>query len=352
MKNSTWHIFIVTAICAISFSSENNSKFNQRIFEFTYAVEIEAANGKKIELWIPIPQTNEVQTISNLTFDTNGLVYSIKDEKIHGNKYLYILNETGISSSKVISMKFEVIRKEHRSLSDKNVDPKNYLGSYNTVPVGSFFAEIINENNLSKSNVREIYDFVLSGMHYGKPKSMNDVYYKSPWLNSDGIYGQKGVTRDEVVKLYQKSKDKGGNYTFGNGNSIYACDIGVGNCTDYHSYFMSLGRTLDIPVRFHMGFPVPDNGEGQVGGYHCWADYYVNGEGWHPIDISEADKAPDKKDYYFGNLDPNRVDFIVGRDIILEGYELESTNLFIYPIMEINDQPSSAFSKSFRYKDI
>ena len=181
---------------------------------------------------------------------------------------------------------------------------------------------------------------------------MNDVYYKSPWLNSDGIYGQKGVTRDEVVKLYQKSKDKGGNYTFGNGNSIYACDIGVGNCTDYHSYFMSLGRTLDIPVRFHMGFPVPDNGEGHVGGYHCWADYYVNGEGWHPIDISEADKAPDKKDYYFGNLDPNRVDFIVGRDIILEGYELESTNLFIYPIMEINDQPSSAFSKSFRYKDI
>ena len=29
-----------------------------------------------------------------------------------------------------------------------------------------------------------------------------------------------------------------GNYTFGNGNSIYACDIGVGNCTDYHSYFI------------------------------------------------------------------------------------------------------------------
>ena len=71
---------------------------NTRVFQFIYEVEVEPTDGKKLELWIPIPQTNEVQTISNLTFDTNGLVYSIKDEKVHRNKYLYILNETGISS--------------------------------------------------------------------------------------------------------------------------------------------------------------------------------------------------------------------------------------------------------------
>ena len=208
---------------------------NTRVFQFIYEVEVEPTDGKKLELWIPIPQTNEVQTISNLTFDTNGLVYSIKDEKVHRNKYLYILNETGISSSKVISVKFDVIRKEHSSHSDRNVNPQNYLGSYNTVPTGVLFSKIIYENDLSKSNVRGIYDFILSGMHYGKPKSVDDIYYRSPWLNSDSIYGQKGVTRDDVVKLYQKSKSEGDNYTFGNGNSVYACDIGVGNCTDYHS---------------------------------------------------------------------------------------------------------------------
>ena len=325
---------------------------NTRVFQFIYEVEVEPTDGKKLELWIPIPQTNEVQTISNLTFDTNGLVYSIKDEKVHRNKYLYILNETGISSSKVVSVKFDVIRKEHSSHSDRNVNPQNYLGSYNTVPIGSLFSKIIDENDLSKSNVRGIYDFILSGMHYGKPKSVDDIYYRSPWLNSDSIYGQKGVTRDDVVKLYQKSKNEGGNYTFGNGNSIYACDIGVGNCTDYHSYFMSLGRTLGVPVRFHMGFPIPSESEGTVGGYHCWADYYIEGEGWYPVDISEGDKDPQRKDYYFGTLDNNRVEMILGRDIKLEGYEMETTNLFIYPIMEINDQTSSAFSKNFQYKEI
>jgi len=325
---------------------------NTRVFQFIYEVEVEPTDGKKLELWIPIPQTNEVQTISNLTFDTNGLVYSIKDEKVHRNKYLYILNETGISSSKVVSVKFDVIRKEHSSHSDINVNPQNYLGSYNTVPTGVLFSKIIYENDLSKSNVRGIYDFILSGMHYGNPKSVDDIYYRSPWLNSDSIYGQKGVTRDDVVKLYQKSKNEGGNYTFGNGNSIYACDIGVGNCTDYHSYFMSLGRTLGVPVRFHMGFPIPSESEGTVGGYHCWADYYIEGEGWYPVDISEGDKDPQLKDYYFGTLDNNRVEMILGRDIKLEGYEMETTNLFIYPIMEINDQTSSAFSKSFQYKEI
>ena len=352
MKNAVWLIVILIAACGLHFSIKDTNKFNQRIFQFTYEVEIEATNGKKLEVWIPIPQTNEVQTISNLTFETNKLDYKIKDEKVHGNKYLYILDENGISSPETISIKFDVIRKEHSSLSDRGVNPQNYLGSYNTVPTGSLFSKIIDENDLSKSNVRGIYDFILSGMHYGKPKSVDDIYYKVPWLSSDSIYGRKGVTRDDVVKLYQKSKSEGGNYTFGNGNSIYACDIGVGNCTDYHSYFMSLGRTLNIPVRFHMGFPIPDNGEGQVGGYHCWADYYVEGEGWYPIDISEADKTPEKRDYYFGTLDPNRVDIMVGRDFILEGYELESTNLFIYPLMEVDDIKSNAFTKSFYYKSL
>ena len=171
-------------------------------------------------------------------------------------------------------------------------------------------------------------------------------------MNSENLYGQKGVTRDDVVKLYQQSKNDGGDYTFGKGNSIYACNIGVGNCTDYHSYFMSLGRTLGVPVRFHMGFPIPSEREGIVGGYHCWADYYVEGEGWYPVDISEGDKDPQRKDYYFGTLDNNRVEMILGRDIKLEGYEMGTTNLFIYPIMEINDQTSSAFSKSFQYKEI
>ena len=190
----------------------------------------------------------------------------------------------------------------------KNVQQGKYLGSYSTVPTGTVFASLIDEQKLTKNNMKGVYDFVLSGMHYGKPKSIDDQYYKEPWLSAGETYGTKGVTRDDVVLLYQKAKSEKSNYTFGNGNSIYACDIGVGNCTDYHSYFMSLDRTMGIPARFHMGFLIPSGGRGKVGGYHCWADYHVEGKGWYPVDISEADKNPDKKDYYFGTIDYDRVE--------------------------------------------
>ena len=327
-------------------------RWDVRGFQFTYEVEVESTNGKKLEMWIPIPQSNKVQTISNLKINTGNFPFDIKEEKVHGNKYVYIQKEDGTSITEIIKISFDVTRLEHSNITDDNVNPVNYLGSYTTVPIGNVFDSIISNNNLASNNIRGIYDFILSGMHYGKPKSINDMYYKSPWLSPDSVYGRKGATRDEVLNLYQKAKSENGDYTFGNGNSMYACDIGVGNCTDYHSYFMSLGRTMEIPVRFHMGFPIPNESKGKVGGYHCWADYYVEGEGWHPVDISEADKDKERKEYFFGTVCKNRLEMMVGRDFKLDEYDQGLVNLFIYPLMEIDDQKSYAFSKRFSYKNL
>ena len=327
------------------------NKENIRSFQFTYEVDIESTNGGKLEVWLPVPKSNEVQTISALEINSSGLKYSIEDDK-NNNKYLYINHEAGTNQPTKVTMIFNVLRKEHQNVNYSNVNPQKYLGSYAAVPIGGVFDKIISENNLSKHNVRGIYDHVLEGMHYGKPKSVDSKYYQEPWLNADGKYGMKQVSRDVVVNLYEKSKEDGGNYTFGNGNSIYACNIGVGNCTDFHSYFMSLNRTMGNPARFHMGFPIPNKESGKVGGYHCWADYYIEGKGWYPVDISEADKDPNKRDYYFGNLSNNRVEMMVGRDFELKGYESEITNFFIYPIIEVNDENSSAYTKNFTFKNL
>jgi len=324
----------------------------KRNFNFNYIVEIESSNGKKLELWIPIPQSNSVQTISALEINSDGLDYSIEIEKEHGNRYLYLHRNEGTFDEKTISFSFNTSREEHQNIHYNDVNPNLYLGSYSTVPTGAKFSNIIKANSLSKNDIRGIYNYILSGMHYGKPKDIGDKYYNIPWLSPDEKYGNKGVSRDDVVSLYRKAESQNGNYTFGNGNSLYACDIGVGNCTDYHSYFMSIARTLGIPTRFHMGFPIPEGEEGTVGDYHCWADYYVEGEGWYPVDISEADKAPNKKDYFFGTVCENRVEMVVGRDFILKGYEGKTVNIFIYPLLEINDEPSSSFSNHFSYKNI
>ena len=355
MKN-----IIVLLISLLVFSCESKTfgtgKF--RTFEFTYDVELESTDGKKLELWIPVPQSSVVQSITDLSIDTQGMNYELKDEDYHGNKYLYILEENGINESKTVSMTFNVVREEQQNIKNNDVDNEKYLKSSRMVPVGQMFKAVIEENNLKSDNIRELYDFVLNGMHYGKPtddKNSGNYKYihggKNPktgkeWLPSNITYGLKNKSKDELVK---SQKD---NYAYGNGNSVYACDIGVGNCTDYHSYFISLSRTMGVPARFHMGFPIPSGDEGIVKGYHCWADYYIDGKGWYPIDISEADKDPNKIEYFFGTVDESRVEMMVGRDFELDGYGSNPANLFIYPLLEVDDEVSKKFKKKFSFRNL
>ena len=337
-----------------------SSDVNSREFSFSYSVDIEPSNNKKLEMWLPVPQSNSVQEISNVSIDSDGLSYEFKEEKDHKNKYVYIYSNSGTKTAKTVVLTFDVKRFEHQNANYDNVDPNNYLSASSMVPVGSIFGKIVKDNKLSKDNMRGVYDYVLTGMHYGKPTDdKNSGNYKyvhgginpktgKEWLPDNITYGLKKKTRDELSKSQNKNKK----YAYGNGNSLYACDIGVGNCTDYHSYFMSLSRTLETPARFHMGFPIPNGEEGKVKGYHCWADYYVDGEGWYPVDISEADKDPSKIEYFFGTVDESRVEMMAGRDFKLEGYEDEVVNLFIYPLLEVDDKKSNKFSKSFYYKNL
>ena len=77
-------------------------------------------------------------------------------------------------------------------------------------------------------------------------------------------------------------------------------------------------RADGIPARFDIGFPsAREQGPGEIAGYHCWAEFFARNIGWVPVDISEARKAKEKADYFFGTIDANRVQFSTGRDITL-----------------------------------
>jgi transglutaminase-like putative cysteine protease len=119
---------------------------------------------------------------------------------------------------------------------------------------------------------------------------------------------------------------------WGNGDTERACDIKKGNCTDFHSLFLSLARAKGIPARFVIGFPLTA-ADGHVAGYHCWAEFYVQGKGWIPVDASDASKLADPaaREYLFGHLDPNRVQFTIGRDLKLTPRTAEPLNYFISP---------------------
>lgn len=337
-------IRLIVFVAAIVFSS--CSKVPERSFEFNYKVSLQANSGKNMKIWIPIPESNEIQSISELTIDTD-IAYEVKTEEKHGNSYFYADLKDGLNQAIDINIHFNVKRKLRTNAKFEDTNPKPYLEANRLVPIGDRFDSIAKANQFSSDNMKPVYDFILNEMYYGKPKAQNssDQYYASL---PEKI--KTGISKDSVVSLYLNTTKIAGEFTFGNGNSNYACDISVGNCTDFHSYFMSLARSMKVPARFHIGFSIPEGEKGKIGGYHCWADFYQNNE-WLPVDISEADKAPEKAEFYYGKLDANRVEMTQGRDLILEGYSKGSVNFFVYPILE-SDGLAAAYTKSFSFKEI
>src|SRR6185295_14078221 len=141
---------------------------------------------------------------------------------------------------------------------------------------------------------------------------------------------------------------------WGRGDTNYACDVGKGNCTDFHALFMSLARASGIPAGFEIGLYLPyeRGSQEKVGGYHCWAFFRVPGKAWVPVDISEASKDAARASYFFGSHTSNRVTLSVGRDLVLEPAQVgPPLNFFIDPYAEADGKPVKT-TKEWTYRDL
>lgn len=272
-------------------------------FVFTYQIELPEIKGKA-RIWIPIASTDNYQSIEILSVKT-PIDYKILKDNEFDNSIMY-LELTDLHSKAFIEIKYNVTRLEKASVEDpRPVDPK-YLAENLLMPVGGRFLTVANEATMGRNEnaimtARALYDYIIDNMRYMK-------------------YGD-----------------------YGNGDSVYACDMKTGNCTEFHSFFISLARSSGIPARFAVGAAIPsERDEGGIDGYHCWAEFYAEGK-WWPVDISEANKYTALATYYFGHHPANRIEFSRGRDLMVEpGPASGPVNFLAYPVLEINGQESAA----------
>jgi transglutaminase-like putative cysteine protease len=145
---------------------------------------------------------------------------------------------------------------------------------------------------------------------------------------------------DHVIDRMRYMKHGSG---WGKGDAVYACHSLTGNCSDFHSYFIALARSVGIPARFAIGASIPsERDEGGIDGYHCWAEFLADGK-WWPVDISEGDKYTALATYYFGHHPANRFELSRGRDLLVEpGPASGPMNFLAYPVLEIGGQPVKA----------
>jgi hypothetical protein len=296
-------------------ADDTNTK---RTFEFEYGAAVTGlTTDSPIRVWIPIATTNAHQQIELLDSNTPSKL-SIGIEKKYNNRIGYFETSANNDGKFSFNVKYRVTRSQAKSAGPTKlteVEKQVFLSSNRLVPVDGRPAELIKQVDFQGADTRgvarRLYDVVESHMKYDKSKP-----------------------------------------GYGTGNSTWACDSRTGNCTDFHSLFISLSRSRKIPARFEIGFPIPsDQTEGAIGGYHCWAWFYDTAAGWTPVDISEADKHPEMKEFYFGNLSKDRVAFSTGRDIeLVPKSQAGPLNYLVYPYIEVNGEPMEKKHVDFRFQ--
>ena len=166
----------------------------------------------------------------------------------YGNEIVYIDVKDPKAASIPVTMEFTVRRTEHvhndfakiaaTSNSPASENLRRWLEPDRLVPldqkIREMSAEITQGKTTELGKARAIYDYVLANMKYDKSGA-----------------------------------------GWGNGDIYWACDAKRGNCTDFHALFIGLARSVGIPAKFEIGLPVPAaKSSGEIGGYHCWAEFY------------------------------------------------------------------------------
>ncbi|MCU1307498.1 MAG: transglutaminase-like protein [Acidobacteriaceae bacterium] len=296
-----------------------------RKFTFDYSFTVKNTNpGKSLRVWIPLARSDDHQTVRVLSMN-GDLPLKNEREREYGNSLLYATTANADKPEYKFSVKYEVERRENTALktSAKKPDARagsaqlnRFLQADKLVPVTGLPAQLAAKEVQGKPNdldrARALYDYVFNNMKY----------------------------------------DKSGT-GWGRGDTLWACDSKHGNCTDFHSLFISMARSQGIPARFEIGFSVPEGKpSAEVAGYHCWSEFYLKDRGWIPVDISEAWKHPEKKDYFFGAHDANRVQFSMGRDLQLTpAQDGDRLNYFVYPYVEMDGKAYSNVSLNFSFAD-
>ncbi len=321
------HRCLLVALLTVSSLSALAQKERHFNFHYTFTVK-NVTPGERVRIWIPLAHADAFQDVQ-ITSKTGDLPLKQVRQPEYGNEVLYAEASKADKGEYKFSVDYDIVRHEHvvlvngkpapgmHSEHSPHIQLARFLEPDRLVPITGVPAQLAAEQTKTATTqlekAKDIYEYVFRTMKY----------------------------------------DKSGT-GWGHGDTLWACDSKHGNCTDFHSVFISMARSQKIPARFQIGFPLPaDKTSAEIPGYHRWAEFYLDSTGWVPVDISEAWKHPDKHDYFFGAHDVNRVQFTQGRDLKLSpAQDGAPLNYFVYPYVEMGGKEYPNVSIAFSFEDV
>jgi len=332
MRRLLWWLFWVgVLLVGITVSARawvsRQSHSRERLFQFSYTASVTdlPAQASEVRIWVPLAKTRDNQRILSRQVQTR-YPYEIHEEPVFGNDILYMALRAPIPPRVDITIDYDAsVRSGYRLRSRRLFATSQGVASADELAPALRDEPFMVVNEVIKRLATEA-----------------TMGHTTDLARTRAIY-------DHVIRHMSYDKTTPG---WGQGDTLRACLLGKGNCTDFHSLFISMARSIGIPARFVIGATIPQGPEGEIPGYHCWAEVHLHEYGWVPVDASEAWKHPDLREYYFGVLDPNKLLISAGRNIRLVPAQAGSLiNIFIDPYVEVDGRSFGAVETRFRFRD-
>ncbi len=303
---------------------------------FTMEFDLSAhGHDEKAQLWIPYPITNKNQKITNIHVDGNYISSGFYTDSTFQTPMLYVHWNSGIKNRK-LTFSFDVKRQEiiSRPFPEKETawDPADYTLYLSPTRLGPI-----------SGDVKKLAEKIIAGQPtvLGKAKAIYDWTIDNTYRNPD----TRGCGFGDVYTLL---KDPGG------------------KCADISSIYVALARASGVPAREIFGIrqgkrTVQDISKWQ----HCWAEFYLPGYGWVPVDPADVRKMMLKKNltlsdaktaeyrkYFWGGIDAYRINLGEGRDLILNPPQSgQPVNYLMYPFAQVGKKTIDWLEpETFKYK--
>lgn len=311
-----WSLFTVILVVLIPAWCWAISQSGTVVMEFDLSGH---DRNEEAKLWVPYPVSDRNQLISDIEISGDYAESAVYTDQFYSTPMLYARWDEGAESRK-LTLRFHVVRLEvsRRNFPDREVawnpgDYGRYLAPSSLGPVDGQVKALADEITKGKTTVqgraRAIYDWICDNMH------------RDP--------DTRGCGRGDVCSLLVSRG---------------------GKCTDIHSVFVALCRAVGVPAREIFGVRLGrEDGQDITRWQHCWAEFFLPGYDWVPVDPADVLKkmlkenlAPDDaktreyRDYFWGGWDAYRVQLSTGRDLLLNPPQQgKALNNLGYPYAQI-----------------
>lgn len=297
--------------------------------------------GQEVQLWIPYPVSDGNQDISSIQVTGDYEESAVYTDKIFKTPMLYARWHKDARSRK-LKFSFNAMREEIKRRDFPNnkaawdpVDYSIYLAATRLGPIDGEVKELAEKITAGKQGV------------LAKAKAVYDWTVENTYRNPE----TRGCGLGDVYRLLQEPG---------------------GKCADISSIYVALARAAGVPAREIFGIRMSKNTTQDISNWqHCWAEFYLPGYGWVPVDPADVRKmmlveklelndvkTKEYREYFWGGIDAYRIRLGEGRDLLLNPWQHgDPVNYLMYPFAQAGETTldwlaPETFKYTITYKQI